>query len=312
MESEPTDQQLSALDLHLRALQESICDALEKADGQTRFLRENFPGERGGEARPCLLSDGLYIEKAAVNYSQTRGAALPDAATKQRPELAGRPFQAHSISLIVHPRNPYAPTTHANFRFFRAGDADSNVWWFGGGYDLTPYYGFDEDAIHWHRTARDACAVLSPDAYARFKKWCDDYFHLAHRQEPRGIGGIFFDDLNDPSFDRCFEFWKAASSSFLPAYLPILERRKKTDYSDREREWQLLRRGRYVEFNLLYDRGTRYGLQAGGRIESILASLPPLVRWVHAPPPADDSDEARLMSHFLRPHDWLAGEGQDS
>jgi coproporphyrinogen III oxidase len=306
MQSGPTNRQLSALDLHLRILQDRICDALEEADGQARFSREEYPGERGGQARPRLLSDGLHLEKAAVNYSHTRGEALPDAATKRRPELAGKPFQAHSISLIVHPRNPYAPTTHANFRFFRAGDGASSVWWFGGGYDLTPYYGFDEDAVHWHRTARGACGLLSPDAYARFKRWCDEYFHLAHRQEPRGIGGVFFDDLNEPGFVRCFEFWTAVSSSFLPAYLPILERRKNSDYSEREREWQLLRRGRYVEFNLLYDRGTRYGLQAGGRVESILASLPPLVRWVHAPPPAEGSDEARLMSHFLRPRDWLA------
>jgi coproporphyrinogen III oxidase len=307
MQSGPNEEQLTALDLYLRTLQDEICSALESADGEAEFSREQFPGERGGEARPRILSGGSHIEKAAVNYSQTRGSTLPDAATKQRPELAGKAFQAHSISLIVHPKNPYAPTTHANFRFFRAGEADASVWWFGGGFDLTPYYGFDEDAIHWHRTARDACAVLGPEAHGRFKKWCDEYFQLPHRQEPRGIGGVFFDDLNEPSFERCFEFWKSVSSSFLPAYVPILERRKDSSYGDREREWQLLRRGRYVEFNLLYDRGTLYGLQAGGRIESILASLPPLVRWDYCADPPGGSEEARLLSDYLRPRDWLEG-----
>ena len=287
---------------HLLELQDRICAALEAVDGGQMFSRDEFGGPRGALARPRVLSDGPVLERAAVNFSHTLGDGLPAAATVGRPQLAGVPFEAVSISLIVHPRNPYAPTTHANFRHFRAGGS----WWFGGGFDLTPYYGFEADAVHWHRHAAAACAVLHEGAHARFKRWCDEYFYLPHRQETRGIGGIFFDDLDQPDAASCWRFWCAASEAFLPAYMPILERRIGTSYGERERQWQLLRRGRYVEFNLLYDRGTRYGLQAGGRIESILASLPPLARWGYNVEPDPGSAEERLLTHFLPPRDWLA------
>jgi coproporphyrinogen III oxidase len=287
---------------HLLDLQDRICAALEAADGAQRFRREEFAGSRGALARPRVLSGGALLERAAVNFSHTRGDGLPAAATVGRPQLAGVPFEAVSISLIVHPLNPFAPTTHANFRFFSAGGS----WWFGGGFDLTPYYGFEEDAVHWHRQAEQACAVLHAGAHARFKRWCDEYFYLPHRKEARGIGGIFFDDLDQPDAASCWRFWVAASEAFLPAYLPILKRRAGLPYGERERQWQLLRRGRYVEFNLLYDRGTRYGLQAGGRIESILASLPPLARWDYNVEPDPGSAEERLLTHFLPPRDWLS------
>lgn len=292
---------------HLEQLQDRICEALERVDGQVRFRRDEHPGERGGLARPRVLDDGPVLERAAVNFSHTVGVGLPEAATRRRPELAGADYEAVSVSLIVHPRNPYAPTSHANFRLFvaRPGDKDP-VWWFGGGFDLTPYYGFREDVIHWHAQARQACAPLGPQAYPRLKKWCDEYFYLKHRQECRGVGGIFFDDLDEPDYSTCFEFWSGAGDRYLAAYLPILERRKDAPYGDREREFQLMRRGRYVEFNLMYDRGTLFGLQSGGRIESILASLPPRVRWHYdfqAPP---GSPEERLGTDFLAPRDWLA------
>jgi coproporphyrinogen III oxidase len=227
-----------------------------------------------------VLEDGPVIEKAAVNFTHARGDRLPSAATERRPELAGAAFQAVSLSLIVHPRNPYAPTSHANLRLFSAEPPSGNaVWWFGGGFDLTPYYGFDEDAVHWHQVARDACRPLGGDAYARLKRACDEYFFLPHRREPRGIGGLFFDDLAEGGYERCFEFVRSVGDHYLGAYRPILARRKETPYGERERDFQLYRRGRYVEFNLVYDRGTRYGLQSGRRIESVLASLPPAVHW---------------------------------
>lgn len=294
---------------YLLDLQERIAGALEAEDGGAVFARQAYDGERGGLARPWVLSDGPVLERAAVNFSHTVAPKLPRAATERRPELAGRAFQAVSLSLIVHPRNPYAPTTHANLRFFHlerpAGDPE---WWFGGGFDLTPYYGFEEDAVHWHRTARRACEVLGDGAYRRFKEQCDAYFYLPHRGEPRGIGGLFFDDLKEPSFDRVFAFVKSVGDHFLPAYLPILRRRKALPYGERERDFQLYRRGRYVEFNLVYDRGTRFGLESGGRVESILASLPPLVRWRHDWRPEPGSAEERLYRDFLRPRDWLADE----
>ena len=324
---------------YFRELQDRVCNALVEVDGGVFDARE-LRNERGGLARPRVLTDGETIEKAAVNFSHSRGDSLPLAATERRPELAGRNFEATAVSLIVHPRNPYAPTSHANIRFFiahpvqgdaRAGDSggpgpgdpgalggggDTTGWWFGGGFDLTPYYGFEEDAVHWHRAAAEACAPFGDDLYARYKAACDDYFHLPHRQETRGVGGLFFDDLNrleSPAeleqFDRCFAFARSIGDHFLPAYLPILLRRKDLPYGERERGFQIYRRGRYVEFNLVYDRGTRYGLQARARTESILASLPPLAAWRYDYEPEPGSPEARLTSDFLVRRDWLPPSG---
>jgi len=298
-------------------LQDRICAALVEIDG-TPFDARELTNERGGCARPRVLTDGPVIEKAAVNFSRSRGDSLPLAATERRPELAGRSFEATSVSLIVHPRNPYAPTSHANIRFFiahppaGAAQADEEGWWFGGGFDLTPYYGFEEDAVHWHRTAAAACAPYGRDLYSSYKAACDDYFYLPHRQEMRGVGGLFFDDLNRlerppelDRFERCFAFARSIGDHFLPAYLPILKRRKDFPYTERERDFQLYRRGRYVEFNLVYDRGTRYGLQARARTESILASLPPLAAWRYDHEPEHGSPEARLVSDFLVRRDWI-------
>jgi coproporphyrinogen III oxidase len=300
----------------LIALQDRICDALEAEDGSAQFERDEVLRPGGGMSRPWVLSDGKILERAAVNFTHTTGTQMPAAATERRPELAGRNYHAVSISLIVHPRNPYVPTTHANFRFFSAESPDSDetdsepTWWFGGGYDLTPYYGFSEDAIHWHRTARAACAPHGSDFYAKLKKDCDAYFYLPHRDEPRGIGGLFFDDLSDGGFERCHALWYAIADSFIDAYRPILARRKDTPYGDRERDFQQLRRGRYVEFNLLYDRGTKFGLQAGARTESVLASLPPTVQWRYDWQPEPGSPEASLFEDFLTPKDWLSDAGE--
>jgi coproporphyrinogen III oxidase len=293
---------VGAVRTYLMGLQDRICSALEAEDGGARFGGEDLPGEAGGMARPRVLQAGRTIEKAAVHFTHARGAALPAAATAARPALAGSPFETASLSLIVHPQNPYVPTTHMNLRLFAAGP----TWWFGGGFDLTPYYGFDEDCVHWHRTARDACAVLGAAAHARFKQWCDEYFFLPHRAEPRGIGGLFFDDLAQPDFATCFAFVRSVGDAFVPAYIPIVARRKATPFGERERAFQLYRRGRYVEFNLVYDRGTKYGLQSGRRIESVLASLPPLVRWEYEHQTLPGSPEARLVEHFLVPRDWAA------
>jgi len=294
---------------HLLGLQDRICAALEAEDGRARFREDATSGEGGTIARPRALEDGEAIEKAAVHFTHARGDRLPPAATARRPELAGARFEAVSLSLIVHPRNPYAPTSHMNLRFFSTeGTEASSGWWFGGGFDLTPYYAFEDDAVHWHRVARDACRDFAPDAYARFKKWCDEYFYLKHRGETRGIGGLFFDDLCEGGFDHTFAFVRRVGDAYLDAYLPILQRRKTVPYGEREREFQLHRRGRYVEFNLVYDRGTLYGLQSGRRVESVLASLPPLVRWRYAYRPEPGSPEARLSEEFLKPRDWLANE----
>jgi coproporphyrinogen III oxidase len=318
---------LAPIAAYQRGLQERICEALEASDGEAHFVREEMARLGGGSSRPWVLSDGPKLERAAVNFTHTSGTQMPAAATERRPELAGRSYQAASVSLIVHPRNPYAPTCHANFRFFIAnrdasqssgdseGDLSSDlgpVWWFAGGFDLTPYYGFEEDAAHWHRTALTAC-TQNGDAndaegrklYASMKKECDEYFHLKHRGEPRGIGGLFFDDLCEGGFAHCHGLWRRIADSFLPAYIPILERRKDTAYGERERSFQLYRRGRYVEFNLLYDRGTRFGLQAGARTESVLASMPPLAAWRYDYQPEAGSPEARLYTDFLRPRDWV-------
>ena len=292
----------------LESTQAGICAALEALDGEARFRGEEIARPGGGVSRPRVLEDGPLIEKAAVNFTHTEGAEMPGAATQRRPELAGRRYEAISVSLIVHPRNPWVPTCHANYRFFLADDpaGGAPVWWFGGGFDLTPYYGFEEDARHWHRTAREACEPFGADVWPRLKEWCDRYFFLKHRGEPRGIGGLFFDDWSEGGFERAFGLWRSVAEHYLPAYRPLLARRKEMPWGERERDFQLYRRGRYVEFNLIWDRGTLFGLQAGGRTESILASMPPLVSWRYDWRPEQGSPEARLTEDFLRPRDWLA------
>lgn len=281
---------------------------MEKEDGVATFHADNWRHEQGGGGgRTRILTAGAVFEKAGVNFSHVAGDQLPSAATEKRPELKGRAFQAMGVSVVVHPINPYVPTAHMNVRFFIATQKNAApIWWFGGGYDLTPYYGFAEDCRHWHETAQAACDPFGTDIYASYKKWCDDYFYLPHRQEPRGIGGLFFDDLNAWQFKRCFDFIKSVGDSFVHAYLPIVKRRKDITYGDRERNFQLYRRGRYVEFNLLYDRGTLFGLQSGGRTESILMSLPPLVAWRYNGHPEHGSDEAQLYEEFLKARDWVS------
>jgi len=297
----------SAVRAHLQGLQNTICSALEAADGTARFIEDSVETELGGLSAPRVLSDGVHIERAGVNFTHSVGDMLPAAATARRPELAGRGFQAVSLSLIVHPRNPYAPTAHANFRCFVATkEGEAPVWWFGGGFDLTPYYGFDEDAVHFHKTAKAACAPFGEALYPQLKAACDEYFFLPHRGEPRGIGGVFFDDFKLADWDQSFAFLVALGSSFVDAYVPILERRKDTEYGERERQFQLVRRGRYVEFNLLYDRGTQYGIQSGRRIEAVMCSMPPKVAWAYGQVPEPSSPEARLYEHFLKPQDWAS------
>jgi len=293
---------------YLQSLQQRIVAELEQLDGKAGFRRDVWDRPGGGGGLSCVLSDGGVFEQAGVGFSHVFGDKMPPSATKNRPELAGSGFQAVGVSLVIHPRNPYVPTTHANFRFFSAGDGADSVWWFGGGFDLTPYYAFEDDIVHWHRTAKAACDPFGDDLYARYKKCCDDYFYLKHRDETRGVGGLFFDDVNEPGFERSFEFLRAAGDSFLPAYRPIVKKRKDHPYGERQREFQLYRRGRYVEFNLIYDRGTIFGLQSGGRTESILMSLPPRVRWEYNWQPEPGSPEARLYSDFLRPRDWLGDD----
>lgn len=292
---------------YLLQLQNRICLALEKIDGQELFREDIWERRDGGGGRTRILSNGRVFEQGGVAYSHVHGQVLPASATEKRPELAGRSFQALGVSLVIHPHNPYVPTSHMNVRYFIAEKADeAPVWWFGGGYDLTPYYGFEEDAVHWHSTALAACKPFGDDIYPRYKEWCDRYFYIRHRQEQRGIGGIFFDDLNEWGFDRCFQFLQGIGDSYLTAYTPIVERHKDRKYGQREKDFQLYRRGRYVEFNLVYDRGTLFGLQTGGRTESILMSLPPSVAWKYNWQPAPGSDEARLYEVFLKPRDWLA------
>jgi coproporphyrinogen III oxidase len=298
---------LSAVKIYLLDLQDRICRALKNEDAKAPFREDTWERTEGGGGRTRVLTEGNVFEQAGVNFSHVFGQNLPPAASAQRPELAGRSFQALGVSLVIHPHNPYVPTSHCNVRFFIAEKKDSDpVWWFGGGFDLTPYYGFEEDAIHWHRTAKAACDPFDPEYYSRFKKWCDDYFFLKHRNEPRGIGGLFFDDFNEKNFDHAFGFLQSVGDHFLPAYLPIVQRRKDNPSGDRERDFQLYRRGRYVEFNLVYDRGTLFGLQSGGRTESILMSLPPLVTWRYNWQPETGTPEAELYERFLKPRDWLA------
>lgn len=302
---------VAAVLAYLRDWQERLTHALETVDGAETFQEDAWERPATGSAiagggRTRILRDGALFEQAGINFSHVTGARLPPSATAHRPELAGCRFEAMGVSLVVHPHNPYVPTSHANVRFFNASRDDAEpVWWFGGGFDLTPYYGFEEDCTHWHRTARAVCAPFGPEAYPRYKRWCDDYFFLKHRNEPRGIGGLFFDDLNEGGFMRCFAFLQSVGDHYLPAYLPIVARRRALPYGEREREFQLYRRGRYVEFNLVYDRGTLFGLQSGGRTESILMSLPPRVRWAYNWQPEPGSPEARLNEVFLQPRDWL-------
>lgn len=297
---------VEAVKQYLVALQDHITAALERQDGTGRFRQDSWKRPEGGGGQTRILTGGSVFEQAGVNFSHVLGEHLPPSATAQRPELAGRSFDALGMSLVIHPHNPYVPTCHCNVRFFIASKADvESVWWFGGGFDLTPYYGFEDDTVHWHKTAKAACDPFGKDYYARFKKWCDEYFYIKHRNEPRGVGGLFFDDLNENSFDHCFGFTQSVGDHLLPAYLPIVERRKDTPYGQRERDFQCYRRGRYVEFNLVYDRGTLFGLQSGGRTESILMSLPPQVSWRYDWQPGPGSPEAKLYEIFLKPRDWL-------
>jgi coproporphyrinogen III oxidase len=294
---------------YLLKLQDSICNACEETDGTGCFREDEWSRREGGGGRSRVMEEGGVFEKAGINFSHVFGSELPPSASASRPELAGRHFQAMGVSLVIHPRNPYVPTSHANVRFFIAEKDDAEpVWWFGGGFDLTPYYGFRNDAVHWHRLAREACTPFGEDIHPRFKKWCDDYFYLKHRDEPRGIGGLFFDDLNEGGFERCFALMQSIGDHYLPAYLPVVERRKHMDYGERERDFQAYRRGRYVEFNLVYDRGTLFGLQSGGRTEAILMSLPPVVKWRYDWHPEPGTPEAELYEVFLKPRDWLAEE----
>jgi coproporphyrinogen III oxidase len=300
---------LAAVKAYLLDLQDRICTELARLDGRKDFREDRWERPEGGGGHSRVLEEGGLFEKAGINFSHVHGDRLPPSATATRPELAGRGFEAMGVSLVIHPRNPYVPTSHANVRFFLAEKPGTEpVWWFGGGFDLTPYYGFEQDAEHWHRIAREACLPFGADVYDRYKQWCDEYFFLKHRNEARGVGGLFFDDLHEGGFEPCFAFLRSVGDHYLPAYVPIVERRRDLAYGEREREFQLYRRGRYVEFNLVYDRGTLFGLQSGGRTESILMSLPPLVSWKYDWQPEAGTEEARLYDLFLKPRDWLAGE----
>jgi coproporphyrinogen III oxidase len=295
----------SAVKSYLSELQDRITAAVENTDA-AKFRRDVWERSEGGGGESRILNDGAVFERAGVSVSHVFGDKMPPSASSLRPEIAGAPFEAMGLSLVFHPRNPHAPTTHCNVRFLVARPAAGpEVWWFGGGFDLTPYYPYDEDVLHWHRTARDACQAFGPNLYDKYKSWCDRYFFLPHRNETRGVGGLFFDDLNEDGFERSFAFQRSIGDHFLPAFMPILERRKEQPYGDRERQFQLYRRGRYVEFNLVYDRGTLFGLQSRGRTESILMSMPPLVRWEYDWRPVPGSPEARLYEDFLRPRDFL-------
>jgi len=297
---------------YLLQLQEKSCSGLEAEDGAGIFIRDAWERREndgkslrgGGIAR--VLSEGSVFEQAGVNFSDVRGNAMPASATAHRPELAGRRFRAMGVSLVIHPRNPYVPTSHANVRFFIAEkEGEAPIWWFGGGFDLTPYYPFEEDVIGWHTIAKRACDPFGAELYPQYKKWCDDYFFLKHRNETRGVGGLFFDDLNAMGFERSFAFMRSVGDHYLQAYRPIVAARKATPYGERERDFQLYRRGRYVEFNLVYDRGTLFGLQSGGRTESILMSLPPLVKWRYNWQPEAGTPEAQLYERYLKPQQWL-------
>ena len=296
----------AAVKKYLLDLQNRVCSALEAEDTKALFREDRWSREEGGGGCSRTIINGNVFEKGGVNFSHVRGTQLPSSATELRPELKGRSFEAMGVSVVMHPENPYVPTAHANVRFFVAEKSGEDpVWWFGGGYDLTPYYGNIDDCQHWHQTAKEACLPFGDDVYPRLKKWCDEYFFLKHRNEPRGVGGLFFDDLNEYGFDRSFGLMRSIGDSFLEAYLPIVQLRKSTLWGDREREFQQYRRGRYVEFNLVYDRGTLFGLQTGGRVESILMSLPPIVRWKYDWHPEKGSPEAKLYETYLQPREWV-------
>ncbi len=297
---------IEAVKHYLLTLQDNICQQLEAEDGGATFVEEVWERHSGGGGRTRVLSNGQVFEQGGVNFSHVFGDTLPPSASAQRPELAGRSFQAMGVSLVIHPHNPMIPTSHANVRFFVAEKAgEEPVWWFGGGFDLTPYYGFEEDCVQWHQKAKAACDPFGAQVYPRFKQWCDDYFFLKHRNEPRGVGGLFFDDLNEWGFARTFAFMQSVGDHYIQAYRPIVQKRKLLPFTETQRDFQLYRRGRYVEFNLVYDRGTLFGLQSGGRTESILMSLPPLVKWRYNWHPKAGSEEAKLYTDFLRPRDWL-------
>ena len=297
---------IDVVERYLLGLQDRICDALAQTDGTRAFAEDRWSRAEGGGGITRVLAGGAVLEKAGVNYSRVSGASLPASASAHRPELAGRGFSALGVSLVIHPQNPYVPTAHMNVRVFMAErEGAKPVWWFGGGYDLTPYYPYEEDCLHWHRTAARACARFGEDVYPGYKKWCDEYFFLKHRGETRGVGGLFFDDLNRWDFDTCFAFQRSVGDSFIDAYVPLVRKRMAQPWGERERQFQLYRRGRYVEFNLVFDRGTLFGLQSGGRTESILMSLPPLVRWEYDWKPEPGSHEASLYTDFLHPRDWF-------
>lgn len=291
---------------YLLGLQDNICRALEGEEPETRFMEDLWTRSEGGGGRTRVLSNGHVFEQAGVNFSHVSGFRLPPSATAKRPELANRQFQAMGVSLVIHPNNPYVPTSHANVRLLIAEkENEPTIWWFGGGFDLTPFYPFEEDVIEWHKIAKSACEPFGDSVYPTYKKWCDDYFYIKHRDETRGVGGLFFDDLNEWGFERCFAFMQSVGNHYIKAYLPIVQKRKTTVFGDRERNFQLYRRGRYVEYNLVYDRGTLFGLQSGGRTESILMSLPPVVHWKYNWQPEAGSPESMLYERYLKPQDWL-------
>jgi coproporphyrinogen III oxidase len=300
------DNDINLVKNYLMNLQDQICSALETEEPTARFVEDLWDREEGGGGRTRVLANGEVIEQGGVNFSHVHGFNLPPSATAKRPELANRQFEAMGVSLVIHPRNPYVPTSHANVRFLIAKkQGEPSIWWFGGGFDLTPFYPFKEDVLHWHQTALNACQPFGEDVYPRYKKWCDEYFFLKHRNETRGAGGLFFDDLNDQGFEQSFAFMRSIGDHYIPAYLPIVQKRKATPYGDRERNFQLYRRGRYVEFNLVYDRGTLFGLQSGGRTESILMSMPPVAHWQYNFHPEPASPESELYDVYLKPQNWL-------
>jgi len=291
----------------LLSLQQQICDQLMAVDGKAEFVEDSWQREEGGGGRSRVMTQGAVFEQAGVNFSHVFGDKMPASATAHRPELAGRRFEAMGVSLVIHPHNPHVPTSHANVRFFIAEkEGEAPVWWFGGGFDLTPFYPVEEDVVFWHQVAKTCCDRFDAGYYPKYKAWCDEYFYLKHRSETRGVGGLFFDDLNEAGFEQSFAFMRAVGEAYCQAYVPIVEKRKQTPYGERERQFQLYRRGRYVEFNLVFDRGTLFGLQSGGRTESILMSMPPLVRWQYGYQPEAGSAEAKLYERYLQPQDWLA------
>jgi len=298
--------EISEIKNYLLSLQDKICAGLEQEESGVSFTEDLWERAEGGGGRSRVLAGGNIFEQAGVNFSHVFGENLPVSATAKRPELGNRKFQALGVSLVVHPNNPYVPTSHANVRFFLAEKpGDDPIWWFGGGFDLTPFYPFKEDVIHWHKMARKACLPFGKEVYPKYKKWCDDYFYIKHRQETRGVGGLFFDDLNEWGFEQSFAFMQSVGDHFLEAYLPIVQKRKALTFTEEEKSFQLYRRGRYVEYNLVYDRGTLFGLQSGGRTESILMSLPPVVNWRYNWSPEEGSAEERLYKEYLKPQNWL-------